>query len=298
MKRNFAFLFCLALLSTGLYSQTGFSYQAVIRQADGTVRANESLNLTAELMQSDVAVYSETHVAETNEFGAFTIIIGEGATGQTYTPAIFMNTDSTSTVNTILKITEEGGNLLSETAILGVPFAEVAKVALTAHVDFPAGVIMPFAGPEDKIPPGWMLCNGDTLSKAEYPSLYDVIGTSWGEPTPSAFNLPDLRGVFLRGVNGDADDSFKDPDNGVRISRHEGGATGNLTGSFQSEQLKSHKHWWIYGYEQDDDGYGGSNAEFTFRTSNTVPDNIQPIEAYGGNETRPSNAYVNYIIKY
>ena len=132
MKRNITFLFCLTLIATELLAQSGFSYQAVIRHADGTIRANEILNLTAELLQSDLAVYSETHVTETNEFGAFTITIGEGATGQTYAPAIFMNTDSTAVVQTILKITEEGGNILSETAILGVPFAEVAKVALIA----------------------------------------------------------------------------------------------------------------------------------------------------------------------
>ena len=201
-----------------------------------------------------MAVYSETHVVKTNEFGAFTIIIGEGATGQTYSPAVFMNTDSTATVQTVLKITEEGGNVLSETSILGVPFAEVAKVALTAHVDYPAGVIMPFAGPSDKIPAGWMLCNGDSLSKADYPALFSVIGTNWGEPTPSTFNLPDLRGVFLRGVSRDSDDAFVDPDSNLRIARHPGGAIGNNAGSYQADELKSNKHWWIYGYEQDDDG--------------------------------------------
>ncbi len=298
MKRSISFLFCLTLISTGIFAQTGFSYQAVIRHADGTVRANETINLTAELLQSDVAVYSETHVAQTNEYGAFTIIIGEGATGETYTPAIFMNTDSTETLQTVLKITETGGNVLSETTILGVPFAEVAKVALTAHVDFPPGVIMPFAGSVDKIPAGWKLCNGDSLLKADFPELFDAIGTNWGEPTPSAFNLPDFRGVFLRGVNGATVDDFADPDSSLRTARHSGGAIGNVPGSYQMDTFESHKHHWKYGYEQDDDGYGGSNPEFTFRTSNSVAEALQPIEVTGGKETRPSNAYVNYIIKY
>jgi len=297
MKRNIVFLFCLTLFSTGIFAQSGFSYQAVIRQADGTIRANETLNLTAELLQSDAAVYTETHVAKTNEFGAFTIIIGDGATGDTYSPSIFLNTDSTSAVQTVLKITEEGGNVLSETNIMGVPFAEVAKVALTAHTEFPVGVIMPFAGPAEKIPAGWMICNGDTLSKAEYPELFDVIGINWGEPTLSAFNLPDLRGVFLRGVNGPVDDDFKDPDTDGRIARNSGGAIGNNPGSYQVDDFEEHNHDWANSYEGDDSGFGGSYNEWTHAPGPRLGD-LSPVMKRGGNETRPANAYVNYIIKY
>lgn len=292
MKRSISFLFCLTLLTTGIFAQTGFSYQAVIRQADGTIRANETINLTAELLQSDITVYSETHVAQTNEYGAFTITIGEGATGQTYTPSIFLNTDSTATLQTVLKITEEGGNILSKTDILGVPFAEVAKVALTAHVDFPPGVIMPFAGPADKIPAGWMLCNGDSLNKADYPELFSVIGTNWGEPTPSSFSLPDLRGVFLRGVSGESDDLFSDPDKATRIARNSGGNTGPVVGSYQSDEFRSHTHSNKTAFIVN--GAAGRYSGGDWGAFSQDP----AINSSGGNETRPVNAYVNYIIKY
>jgi hypothetical protein len=287
----------MIMLMVGLCAQTGFSYQAVLRGTDGTPRADETLNLTAELLQDDLVVYSEAHVAETNEFGAFTIIIGQGAGEQVYTPTIFLNSDSTGILQTVLKITESGGNVLSETNILGVPFAEVSKVALSAHVEFPAGVIFPFAGPADKIPPGWLLCNGDTLNKTDYPALFDVINISWGEPSPGTFNLPDLRGVFLRGVSGTGNDSFTDPDAESRISRHTGGAIGNNPGSYQTDEIESHNHDWRYGSESDDSGYGGSYSEFTF-TGGSFNDASSPINYRGGNETRPSNAYVHYIIKY
>lgn len=301
MKTIFIQIFCMIIPMiigiTGLFAQTGFSYQAVLRHADGTIRADETLNLTAELLQDDLVVYSEAHVAETNEFGAFTIIIGQGAGEQAYTPAIFLNSDSTGILQTVLKIAESGGNVLSETNILGVPFAEVSKVALSARVEFPAGVIYPFAGSADKIPPGWLLCNGDTLNKTDYPALFNVIDINWGEPSPETFNLPDLRGVFLRGVSGPGSDSFTDPDAESRISRHTGGAIGNHPGSYQYDDFESHNHDWKYGSEGDDSGYGGSYSEFTF-TGGSYVGAASPVNNRGGNETRPSNAYVHYIIKY
>jgi hypothetical protein len=58
--------------------------------------------------------------------------------------------------------------------------------------------------------------------------------------------------------------------------------------------FRSHSHRWLYGLEGDDSGSGGSYNEFT-----QVPGvNAAPIEASGGNETRPVNANVNFIIKY
>lgn len=297
MNKLYPLFLCMSMLTAGLYAQSGFSYQAVLRNADGTLRAGETLNLTAELLQNDVVVYTETHVAETNQFGAFTMIVGQGAGDRAYTPAIFLNSDSTGILQTVLKVSESGKNVISETNILGVPYAEVARVALSAHTEFPAGVIFPFAGTAEHIPPGWLLCDGDTLNKVDYPVLFNIIGVNWGEPTPETFNLPDLRGVFLRGVNGSGNDSFKDPDAVSRISRHTGGAMGNNPGSYQTDDFESHNHDWKYGSEGDDSGYGGSASEFTF-AAGSFTGASSPVNNRGGSETRPSNAYVHYIIKY
>src|SRR4051794_10854381 len=54
---------------------------------------------------------------------------------------------------------------------------------------------------------GWIVCNGSPLSSAEYPELYRTIGITHGggynrdgtKATGSDFNVPDYRGVFLRG---------------------------------------------------------------------------------------------------
>ena len=56
-----------------------------------------------------------------------------------------------------------------------------------------AGEIKMWAG--DKIPEGWLLCDGSEVSKTKYPNLYAAIGDLWGTPNSSSnFKLPNLAG--------------------------------------------------------------------------------------------------------
>lgn len=49
-------------------------------------------------------------------------------------------------------------------------------------------------------PSGWLKANGAAVSRTTYASLFSVIGTTFGVGDGSTtFNLPDLRGEFLRG---------------------------------------------------------------------------------------------------
>lgn len=94
-----------------------------------------------------------------------------------------------------------------------------------------AGTIMAFAGEIDKIPEGWLLCDGSYYGKSEYAKLYAAIEDIHGE-SGGSFRVPDLRGMFLRGVdkNLDGESSGNDPD-GLRE-----------VGNKQEDQLKSHDH--------------------------------------------------------
>src|ERR1051326_3150408 len=64
---------------------------------------------------------------------------------------------------------------------------------------------------------GWLLCDGRMLDRTEqnqkYQPLFDAIGSSWGGDGANKFNLPDLQGYFLRGVDGNAG---RDPDRTTR----------------------------------------------------------------------------------
>ncbi|MGO4715463.1 phage tail protein [Bradyrhizobium sp. 2TAF24] len=45
-----------------------------------------------------------------------------------------------------------------------------------------------------RIPDGWLACNGQSLSIANYDVLYALIGTTYGGDGVQTFNVPDLRG--------------------------------------------------------------------------------------------------------
>ena len=63
----------------------------------------------------------------------------------------------------------------------------------------PPGKIAPFA--QSAVPAGWLACNGASVATATYPALFAAIGYTYGG-AGAAFNLPDLRGEFLRGADG------------------------------------------------------------------------------------------------
>jgi hypothetical protein len=186
----------------------------------------------------------------------------------------------------------------------------VAKVALSAHIEFPAGAIIPFAGPIEKIPVGWLLCDGSAYNQVDYPKLFEAIGTYWGGPSPEMFNVPDLRGVSLRGVSGSSNDGFSDPDSALRVSRHAGGAFGNSVGSYQQDAMQN-----VTGVIGDFNTYaaikGNTTGPFNRNrvyTSTGIgsgqSDGYDRVDfdlsrvARTSSETHPKNAYVNFIVKY
>jgi microcystin-dependent protein len=161
----------------------------------------------------------------------------------------------------------------------------------------PPGSVMAYMG--TTVPTGWLLCDGSAVSRANYPALWAVIGTTSGAGDGSTtFNLPDMRGVFLRGVNGSRHDSFADPDADTqRTSIFSGGNTGNAVGSYQAGQFAAHSH---DQYVTANPGYGtGIRMDYDgdVPALGAYPQGITTGDT-GGNETRPKNVYVNYIIKH
>lgn len=70
------------------------------------------------------------------------------------------------------------------------------------YYDFPIGAII-FAA-YDTPPNGWLECNGAAVSRTAFPELFARIGTYFGTGDGTVtFNLPDLRGEFIRGWDHD-----------------------------------------------------------------------------------------------
>lgn len=150
----------------------------------------------------------------------------------------------------------------------------------------PIGEVIMWAG--STAPYGYLICNGSQVSRTTYAALFAIVGTSFGQGNgTTTFHIPDLRGRFVRGVS---DISGVDPDAASRTAMNTGGATGNSVGSVQADQFKSHAHDVIpttgVGVIDSpaEDLNGGAGTAFS-------------TELEGGNETRPKNAYLNFIIK-
>jgi microcystin-dependent protein len=156
----------------------------------------------------------------------------------------------------------------------------------------PVGTILAFGG--TTIPTGWMLCNGTAVSRATYSALFAAIGTAYGYGNNSTtFNIPDLRGVFLRGVDGGVG---RDPDAASRTALNTGGNTGANIGSYQADQLASHTH---LGNVSGGAAANGSTMDVYTGGGVDAGNNFQlRMSSAGGNESRGKNVYVNYIIKY
>lgn len=88
------------------------------------------------------------------------------------------------------------------------------------------GSILMFAG--ETAPDGWLLCNGQAVSRTDYADLFAVIGVAYGSgDTSTTFNLPDLGGRVPVGVN----DTYL-------VGGHGGSETHYIT----TDEMPSHNH--------------------------------------------------------
>ncbi len=147
----------------------------------------------------------------------------------------------------------------------------------------PAGAIIMWGGVS--APSGWILCDGTSYLRTAQAAIFAAIGVAYGAADGTHFNVPDFRGIFPRGVDSGAGN---DPDASSRTASNPGGNTGDNVGSFQTDVYGSHAHTYPTASNTNPSGSAawavGSNA-----TAST--------NASGGNETRPKNLYVNFIIK-
>jgi len=171
----------------------------------------------------------------------------------------------------------------------------------------PIGSIVAWSGPTNKIPPNWLVCDGRELNRTgEFVGLFNAIGTTWGGTATDKFKIPDLRGLFLRGVDGGTN---RDPDASGRTPS--GTAPTTDAGSTQGDAFAKHNHNPVtttispnpHNHSYREPGGGGSSeapghqglqgattGDVTLSATTTMTD-------AGGSETRPKNAYVYWIIR-
>jgi len=144
----------------------------------------------------------------------------------------------------------------------------------------PAGAVWPFA--MNSAPTGWLACNGAAVSRTTYAGLFTAISTVHGVGDgATTFNVPDLRGMFLRGVG------------------THGTETTAVSGSFgavQTDQNAEHNHTTSDTIMKQ---LGGNNwngaGGFGGGAGTSAPD--VTLANSGGTEARPNNIALLYCVK-
>lgn len=165
-----------------------------------------------------------------------------------------------------------------------VTAAKLAAAVLASLI--PAGTIL--ATGRSTAPTGFLLCDGSAVSRSTYGDLFTAIGTTFGSGNGSTtFNLPNTQGVFLRGT-GSQTVSGKS-------------YSGPSVGANQADQFQGHKHEWVNGIQYNAGSFNaGGGAAGNTLTQSTGPANVSDGTngtPRAGDETRPVNLGVNYMIK-
>lgn len=158
----------------------------------------------------------------------------------------------------------------------------------------PAGVVAEYGGVN--APAGWLLCQGQAVSRTDYADLFAAIGTKYGEGDGSTtFNLPDARDAFPQGANGNLGTAIEAglPNiTGEILTTSDNNASKTLpligvtfNGAFSSTKTKT------------SDLVGGLSSNGTY-PRNILLDASASSDVYGkSNTVQPKAFCVNYIIK-
>ena len=199
--------------------------------------------------------------------GSVTGNVTGNATGLTGSPNITVG------VVTTTSLTVNGNS-----TVTGILSTSSVTDQTGGYLSTPPGTVISVAS--STAPTGYLKANGAAISRSTYSTLFAGIGTVHGAGDGSStFNIPDLRGEFIRGW---ADDRAVD--------------TGRGFGSSQADDFKSHNH----SYSSNGSGMAGRinpgiSAGFS---GNGIGDVSFSISNTGGTETRPRNIALLYCIKY
>ena len=129
--------------------------------------------------------------------------------------------------------------------------------------------------PLGTVPTGWLECDGSTVASAGiYNNLYLFLGNTFGGVPGSSFQLPDLRGEFIRSW-----------DHGRGVD------TGRGIHTWQADDFRSHYHT-VSGISPTNNTYGTGVGTAYDGAGSVATGNT------GGAETRPRNIALMTVIKY
>ncbi len=294
-------------------------FQATARNANGVLLPNKTVSLRFTIHDATTygtTVYQETQSVITNAQGLFLTNIGQG----NVVSGVSLATINWSVNSKFIQIEMDTTNTgkvyrdIGTQQMLSVPYALSARRAdscnnainaVSANNGIPVGTVI--ANASNNIPLGWLICNGKAVNRKAYNALFASIGTTYGLADGiDSFNVPDYRGMFLRGMDLGAGN---DPDTASRVALSKSTMiTGGSVGTVQLDGFQGHFHKVRI----------GSRTGSYYATGTSIPHDFSNIDCpqiigmqagevmndgvngtpRTSSETRPKNVYVNYIIKY
>ncbi|KAI3591664.1 Phage tail fiber protein [Cupriavidus sp. U2] len=224
------------------------------------------------MSQHDMDVANQAGAAFRADLNAALQAIASQQSGSTQPPATFAYQLWADTSAGVLRMRNAANNAWITVGVLGV--------ANLGHI-LP-GTVAYFAASSP--PAGYLKTNGAAVSRSTYSDLYAAIGTLFGAGDGSnTFNVPDLRGEFLRGW---------DDGRGLDVGRG--------LGTLQQEMVGPHTHNTVTAASGVTSGAesiaympGDNNGRFT-----VISNSMHGVQPNTGTENRPRNIALLACIKY
>lgn len=275
-------------------TSSGISIQGIARDVNNEALANiDQLDLNFQIYYFIGASTTPTNILtaiatiKTDNFGVFSYVLNISRD----------QSNLISTQSAYLKVSS-GSVVFSDEKLQTVPYAMYAQNGV------PTGTIVAFIG--TVAPNGWLLCDGAAIpSGAFYDNLKAMVGN----------NAPDLRGQFLRGTGsvtgftGKTGPALKAVQEDLVLGHNHG------RGTLTTVANGIHNHnpgsgGYFYALKKDGTGtatgFDSNNGgtEPTINVAQPIADSASHshtitgvTDGYGGDENRPINYGVNYIIK-
>ena len=329
-----------------IYRETTDQNQIAVYRAGSAIRAEdlndnalqslylvqEAKNLAIEADASAVATQAQTALNTANAATATANAASATANGiaATANTALTNSTNAVNTANTAnstattANTTANTANTTANSALSTANAAtSTANTALsTAQALNPTGMVIWVA--MSNAPAGFIKANGAAVSRTTYSALFAAIGTTFGSGDGSTtFNVPDLRGEFIRGWDDgrgvDSGRSFASVQaQSYQSHDHTGSTAGAGTHSHSGSTNTAGNHVHSINattdlFTEEDDNFVSvrdGNFSFTYNTNsagdhahsfstNSVGDHAHSFttNASGGTETRPRNVALLACIK-
>jgi len=185
------------------------------------------------------------------------------------------------------------GVVTAPTAPNGTNTTQVATTEFVFNNSLPSGCLMMWA--TGSAPTGWLLCQGQAVSRSTYSSLFGAIGTTFGSGDGSStFNLPDYRNrmpvgagsLYSVGSTGGSKDA-------IVVDHTHTLSGGSVSGTFVTAVSTNTS----YNYEPGFGQTGVTSVSTTTGSPSYSNPTVQSSGSSGTNANMPPYLGINFIIK-